>query len=114
VEAAIASCRVSAAPGTPVGPGLHVLTAHKGKGQEFDWVFVIGLEEGVLPDFRTKDQEQFDEELRILHVMVSRARYGLVFSSIRTITTQYGTRKDKDPSRWLDLLRGAATDFDHE
>jgi DNA helicase-2/ATP-dependent DNA helicase PcrA len=56
----------------------------------------------------------FDEELRILHIMVSRARYGLVFSSIRTITTQYGTRKDKDPSPWLDLLRGAATDFDHE
>jgi DNA helicase II / ATP-dependent DNA helicase PcrA len=83
---------------SPVAPWLHVLTAHKGKGQEFDWVFVIGLEEGVIPDFRTKDQEQFDEELRILHVMVSRARYGLVFSSIRRITTQYGTRKDKDPS----------------
>lgn len=114
VEAAIASCRASAAPGAPVAPGLHVLTAHKGKGQEFDWVFVIGLEEGVIPDFRTKDQEQFDEELRILHVMVSRARYGLVFSSIRTITTQYGTRRDKDPSPWLDLLRGAATAFDHQ
>lgn len=114
VEAAIASCRASAAPGAPVAPGLHVLTAHKGKGQEFDWVFVVGLEEGVIPDFRSKDQEQFDEELRILHVMVSRAKYGLVFSSIRTISTQYGTRKDKDPSPWLDLLRGAATEFDHE
>lgn len=114
LKAAIASCRASAEPGAPVAPGLHVLTAHKGKGQEFDWVFVIGLEEGVIPDFRTKDQEQFEEELRILHVMVSRARYGLVFSSIRTITTQYGTKREKDPSPWLDLLRLAATEVDHK
>ena len=34
-----------------------MLTAHKGKGQEFDWVFVIGLEEGVISDFRTMDQD---------------------------------------------------------
>jgi DNA helicase-2/ATP-dependent DNA helicase PcrA len=114
VKTAIASCRPSATPGSPVGPGLHVLTAHKGKGQEFDWVFVVGLEEGVIPDFRTKNQEQFDEELRVLHVMVSRARYGLVFSSIRTITTQYGTTKTKEPSPWLELLRSAATEFDHD
>ncbi|MEE9416952.1 MAG: 3'-5' exonuclease, partial [Acidimicrobiales bacterium] len=114
LEAAIASCRASAAPGVPVAPGLHVLTAHKGKGQEFDWVFVIGLEDGVVPDFRTKSQEQLDEELRILHVMVSRAKYGLVFSSIRTITTQYGTKKEKDPSPWLELLRSAATEADHK
>ena len=110
---AIASCRASAEPGAPVAPGLHVLTAHKGKGQEFDWVFVVGLEEGVIPDFRSAGDAERDEELRVLHVMVSRARYGLVFSRVRTTTTRYGPR-DKDPSPWLDLLRGTATEFDHE
>lgn len=110
---AIASCRASAALGAPVAPGLHVLTAHRGKGQEFDWVFVIGLEEGVIPDFRSDGDDERDEELRVLHVMVSRARYGLVFSRIRSTMTKYGPR-DKEPSPWLDLLRDTAIEFDHQ
>lgn len=109
---AIASCRASATPGAPVGPGLHVLTAHKGKGQEFDWVFVIGLEEGVIPDFRSDGDDERAEEMRVLHVMVSRARYGVVFSRIRTTMTKYGPRHG-EPSPWLDVLRETASEFDH-
>ncbi len=45
--------------------------------------------------------------------MVSLARYGIVLSRIRTTMTKYGQR-DKEPSPWLDLLRGTATEFDHQ
>jgi DNA helicase-2/ATP-dependent DNA helicase PcrA len=113
VKEAIASCRASTAPGAPVAPGLHVLTAHKGKGQEFDWVVVVGLEEGVIPDFRNTAPEQLDEELRVLHVMVSRAKYGLVFSAVRTATARDGRTWRREPSSWLGLLRNAATEHDH-
>lgn len=105
---AVATCRTSALPGAPVAPGLHLLTGHRGKGQEFDWVIVIGLEEGHVPDFRS---EADPEELRVLHVMVSRARYGIVLTYSRHTQTKSGWRA-ATPSRWLSLLRSAATATD--
>lgn len=112
VTDAIASCRVSPAPDAAVAPGLHFLTGHKGKGQEFDWVFVIGLEQGHVPDFRNVTGEALAEELRVLHVMVSRARYGVVVTYSRCTWTSAG-RRPTEPSPWLELLRSAATDVDH-
>ncbi|MEZ5248237.1 MAG: ATP-dependent helicase [Ilumatobacteraceae bacterium] len=106
---ALAGCRVSPDPSAPVAPGLHLLTGHKGKGQEFDWVIVLGLEAGHIPDFRNEDDHQVNEELRVLHVMASRARYGLAFTYSRATRTKYGWR-DSAPSRWLDLVNSAATE----
>ena len=103
---AVGRCRVSKQPGLPVAPGLHLLTGHRGKGQQFDWVVVIGLEEGHVPDFRSADNP---EELRVLHVMISRARYGLVFTYSRHRATFAGPRVTK-PSRWLGILRATATE----
>ena len=37
-------------------PGVHVLNAHTGKGQQFDWVFVVGLEEGHVPSAYSKSR----------------------------------------------------------
>src|SRR5690606_995707 len=33
-------------PRQAIGPGVHLLNAHTGKGQQFDWVFIVGLEQG--------------------------------------------------------------------
>jgi DNA helicase-2/ATP-dependent DNA helicase PcrA len=33
-------------------PGVHLLTGHLGKGQQFDWVVIVGAEDGCTPDFR--------------------------------------------------------------
>jgi len=113
VTEAVASCRSSPAPDAAVAPGLHLLTGHKGKGQEFDWVVVVGLEGGHIPDFRSETEAELAEELRVLHVMVSRARYGVVVTHSRKTPTKNGWRK-AEPSPWLGLLRGAATTFDHQ
>ena len=113
LENAIASCHASPSPGAAVAPGLHLLTGHKGKGQEFDWVFVVGLEDGHVPDFRNVTDEALDEELRVLHVMVSRARHGVGITYSRLTWTRAGWRQT-EPSPWLDLLRGAATRADHQ
>lgn len=110
---AISTCRASAVPGEPVAPGLHLLTGHKGKGQEFDWVFVLGLEDGHIPDFRNATADLLLEELRVLHVIVSRARYGLVLTFSRKTRTQYGWR-EAQRSPWLELLRNVATAAFHE
>jgi DNA helicase-2/ATP-dependent DNA helicase PcrA len=112
VSDAVASCHASPRPDAAVAAGLHLLTGHKGKGQEFDWVIVVGLEKGHIPDFRSVVADALAEELRVLHVMVSRARYGVVVTYSRHTRTQAGWRSS-EPSPWLSLLRGAATDLDH-
>jgi len=82
---------------------VHLLTGHVGKGQQFDWVFVAGLEEGVLPDFRSDD---LNEEARILSVMISRARHGVVLSHANVVPTASGYDKQRSPST---LLRHTST-----
>lgn len=74
------------------GPGIHLLNGHIGKGQQFDWVFIVGFEEGTIPDFRAKAAEARSEEARILSVMISRARIGVYFSLAKRVTTNYGLR----------------------
>lgn len=108
VAGAVAACRAAPARDAPVAPGLHLLTGHRGKGQEFDWVFVVGLEEGHIPDFRNATDP---EEMRVLHVMISRAQYGLVFTYSRHTMTAGGWRAST-PSPWLGLLRSVESSID--
>lgn len=110
VADAVAKCRVTpTSQDRTVPPGVHLLTGHLGKGQEFDWVVVIGLEQGHIPDFRNTAGPELEEELRVLHVMVSRARYGVVLTSAARTRTRYGWR-DATESQWLDLLGPAITE----
>jgi DNA helicase-2/ATP-dependent DNA helicase PcrA len=108
VEEAVATCRQAPSTDAPVAPGLHLLTGHVGKGQEFDWVIVVGLEDGHVPDFRASGRGAIEEELRVLHVMVSRARYGLVLTRSASTNTRIGPRPTDD-SRWLARLETVAT-----
>jgi DNA helicase-2/ATP-dependent DNA helicase PcrA len=81
-------------------PGVHVLNAHTGKGQQFDWVFVVGLEEGHVPSAYSKTGEELLEEQRVLMVMVSRARRGIFLSHARETSNRYGRIFREGPSRW--------------
>jgi DNA helicase-2/ATP-dependent DNA helicase PcrA len=109
LDDAMAGCRASGDTEAPVAPGLHLLTGHKGKGQEFDWVIILGLEVGHIPDFRNEGPDDVAEELRVLHVMASRARYGIAFTYSEATPTRKGWR-NSEPSRWLDLLDATATE----
>lgn len=87
--------------------GIHLLTGHAGKGQQFDWIFVVGLEEDALPDFRQKrSQDTLREEARILAVMMSRARHGVVLSMSNSVPTRYGNPKKYEPSQFWSALKG--------
>lgn len=94
-------CREVPPRDAPVGPGIHLLTAHSGKGQQFDWVVALGLEEGVLPDFREveKGTTALNEELRVLHVMISRARTKLTLTRVRKRFNS-GRWWEEPQSRW--------------
>ena len=111
LEGAVRRCRVAPQGDEVVTPGVHVLNAHRGKGLQFDWVVVPGLEEGFIPDFRSKStQAEIDEELRVLHVMASRARKGLIFTVADKVRTNSGRLMRREPSRWLPVIEGALTE----
>jgi len=65
------------------GNFVSMMTIHVAKGLEFDYVFVIGLNEGVFPSSRAMDEEGFrglEEERRLCYVAFTRARKKLFLS----------------------------------
>ncbi|KQO37249.1 UvrD-helicase domain-containing protein [Aeromicrobium sp. Leaf245] len=100
---AVRSIRVSD-PKQVIGPGVHLLNAHTGKGQQFDWVFVVGLEEGHLPTKRNNQGDALAEEQRVLLVMLSRARHGLLVTRAHTLEGPHG-RYEAQMSRWWSGIR---------
>jgi len=102
-RAAVRSIR-TADPKRSVGPGVHLLNAHTGKGQQFDWAIVVGLEEGHLPGKRNSHGDALDEEQRVLLVMLSRARHGLVVTRTCETDGWYGP-KPVVASRWWSEIK---------
>jgi len=107
LRAALAQFRVRS-DDRAVGPGVHLLNAHTGKGQQFDWVFVPGLEEKHIPDRRSATGAPLAEEERVLLVMLSRARHGIVVTKANTLDGPFG-RYASTPSRWWPGLASSAT-----
>jgi DNA helicase-2/ATP-dependent DNA helicase PcrA len=89
-------------------PGIHLLSGHVGKGQQFDWVLVIGVEDGAIPDFRATSEAAIEEEARVLSVMASRGRHGVVVSYSANVPAQSGRVWAKQPSRfWTTAMSSA-------
>lgn len=85
-------------------PGVHLLTGHIGKGQQFDFVIVIGAEEGCIPDWRSTSDAELREEARIFSVMISRARHGVIVTHAQNVPTASGWVRPKTPSRFLQVF----------
>lgn len=88
-------------------PGVHLLTGHVGKGQQFDWVIVVGMEDGSIPNFNANTTEAMTEEARVLSVMLSRARHGAILSHSQTVPTLAGRVRAQQASRFYQQLATA-------
>ncbi|MHA1573144.1 MAG: ATP-dependent helicase, partial [Alphaproteobacteria bacterium] len=89
---------------------VSLMTIHAAKGLEYDAVFVVGCEEGLLPFSKAIAEGSIDEETRLAFVACSRARKWLTLS-MADFRFMYGERKQTAPSRFFRLFPHDAGDI---
>jgi len=91
---------------------LTLMTLHSAKGLEFPAVFMVGLEEGLLPHARALDaEEDIQEERRLCYVGMTRAQRTLMLSYAARRAT-FGAWMPSQPSRFLDELPAGHVELD--
>jgi len=80
---------------------VSLMTIHMAKGLEFSVVFIVGLEEGVMPYFKSMDSEEdLCEERRLFYVGMTRAKDILFLTGAKTRKV-FSNLKDQQPSRFI-------------
>lgn len=80
---------------------VSLMTLHSAKGLEFPVVFIVGLEEGILPYFKAiGEEDEMHEERRLFYVGMMRAKDILCLSGVRK-RKLYSKVQDQEPSRFL-------------
>ena len=79
---------------------VQLMTLHASKGLEFPHVFLIGMEEGILPHQTSIDEDNVEEERRLAYVGITRAQQNLWFSLCKE-RRQFGELIRLEPSRFL-------------
>ncbi|ASU23434.1 ATP-dependent DNA helicase Rep [Vibrio qinghaiensis] len=82
---------------------VQLMTLHASKGLEFPYVYLIGTEEGILPHQTSIDEDNVEEERRLMYVGITRAQRELTFIMCKE-RRQYGELLKPTQSRFLDEL----------
>lgn len=82
---------------------VNLLTLHAAKGLEFGYVYMVGLEEDLLPHRNSIASDSVEEERRLMYVGITRAKKGLTLT-LAEQRRNGGQMKQMTPSRFLDEL----------
>jgi len=82
---------------------VQLMTLHASKGLEFPHVFMMGMEEELLPHRNSIETDNIEEERRLAYVGITRARQTLTITLAKQ-RKQYGEVVDCMPSRFLDEI----------
>lgn len=88
---------------------LNLMTFHSAKGLEFPAVFLIGMEDNLIPHTKSQEEKGIEEERRLLYVALTRAMHYLILSMSKK-RLRHGKMEATAPSRFLfeipkDILR---------
>ncbi|WP_343189081.1 UvrD-helicase domain-containing protein [Buchnera aphidicola (Chaitoregma tattakana)] len=82
---------------------VNLMTLHSAKGLEFPFVFIIGMEEGILPHYSSIATNDIDEERRLIYVGITRAKEQLTLTFSKT-RKKFGEKIFTTPSRFIQEL----------
>lgn len=85
----------------PGDSGIRLLTIHRVKGLEFRAVALVGMQDGVLPDYRARTPRDIDSERRSLYVAMTRSQRALQITWPRVTTDRWGRTHRQQPCRFL-------------
>ena len=89
------------------GKGIAILTGHASKGLEFEYVFIISLNQGIWPDYRAVnrakrgEKRELEEERRNCFVAITRTKKKLFLSYVEFKMTRSGNLQPVEPSQFL-------------
>jgi DNA helicase-2/ATP-dependent DNA helicase PcrA len=100
---------------------VRLMTLHNGKGLEFRLVFLVGMEEDLLPHINVKESDDsIEEERRLCYVGITRAKEHLFLTAARqrmlwgTMRTMRPSRfLNEIPSEYLQVMRSTTPTFSH-
>ncbi len=80
---------------------VSLMTIHQSKGLEFDYVYIVGMEENIFPSQQSMfSKNELEEERRLFYVAITRAKKGVYLSHCNT-RFKWGNYVENPPSRFL-------------
>lgn len=95
---------------------VSLMTVHAVKGLEFEYVFIIGMEEGIFPHYNSimeGTKEAIEEERRLCYVAITRAKKELWIINTKK-RMLYGQTQVNPPSRFIDEIEDKYIEFDNK
>jgi ATP-dependent DNA helicase Rep len=93
------------------GDRVALMTLHAAKGLEFPHVFLVGMEEELLPHRTSIEDDSIEEERRLAYVGITRARERITFTLAQR-RKRFGELVQTQPSRFLEEVPEADLDWD--